>query len=31
MLPFDQAMQREVNARHGLYRRYCDDILIALQ
>lgn len=30
MLDFDTAMQAEVSARGGLYRRYCDDIVVVV-
>lgn len=30
MLPFDQCLLRETVARKGLYRRYCDDILVVV-
>jgi hypothetical protein len=30
MLPFDAHVKREIKARGGFYRRYCDDILIAV-
>lgn len=30
MLPFDTHVKQEIIAREGLYRRYCDDILIVV-
>ncbi|MEN5264418.1 antiviral reverse transcriptase Drt2 [Stenotrophomonas sp. TWI587] len=30
MLPFDQCLLRETASRKGLYRRYCDDILVVV-